>query len=1748
MNALLDAMSHAVLGWVKPDLDETLSQARREIELFVEEPADTSRMFSCADYLHQVQGTLRMLELYAPAMVAEEMERLAKAMQINGVDDHEEACAVLMRGTLLLPDYLERLQNGHRDIPIVLLPLLNEIRTARGEPRLNENVLFAFDPDVRNATEAELNHARSSLAGCNRQLLDTVSNAVKEELLRVKEALDLYLRIGGDITDLKTQIVELSSVADTLAMMGLAVARGLVLKQRDALLSLVESGQQADEALLLDIAGALLHVDASLDNQVASLGSHADEDSGLANIETQRTLDVLVHETISNFTAARECFIAFIESNWDQTRLAKVPGLLSEVGGALSMLELPQAATYLEGIRLYIEYELISKRRVPSARQLDTLADTMASLEYYLEALRERRPGRDDILEITRNSLEALSYWPCPTHEVDSIDTQQSTDILTLPALVATAIPPEEVPSEFAVVEDEIPVKSPELLEPAPELLEPESAQVPDLSLQEPASLVVNEREEVVQVDALDLFVESTPDMVPPQHGEAIALSPLQNNDEISTQSIPVSAPPLLSGGFNDGAGVIIDDDIRDVFLEEFDDELGNLRRLLTVCRETPDNQDSVRQIRRVFHTLKGSGRLVGALTLGDFAWKIEVMLNRVLDGSRSASPAVVALLELACEVVLPEINAALHGQASINADLEAIQGVIDLVASGEDAFYASPDSATGESYIPKMPSQLMDTGTSVSLDRVLLEILETEVSTHLDTINAWLNTAANQPHSVEEPLLRAIHTLNGAFSMTEVPEITEVIQCAEVYMKRLLAMHKQVSVEGVAVLSATATAIADTMTALRSESPRIPSFASLVASLSELIASIPEGQLQLQHVESMQDVLLSSRILADVYDASVNPGEFDVSSAEIEPIASTVDTSSHEVVHQYDDVAVSTLDTVEIDSDRLVSGNPQVFSQAPAEGLELIDFDQTALELVDIFTEESNDLLDHCDNLLAKLHEAPQDREFLISLQRNLHTLKGGARMAGINAIGDLGHSIESMLEAAMADNTSLSRDDMRLLEHSFDHLHQMLTHARQHRVVVMPSHLIEMLKARTQGVAHDGTSDFSTCAAPALVADVSSAQDTVIPSATTDKETQDIQDTVVVDSIVYEPVTLLPPLSSPIPLEGQGKDSLLEHLVQEQVRVRADLLDRLVNHAGEVAIYRSQLEQRLSAFRNAMSELGRTNTRLRDQLRRLDLETEAQIVARYQREQHFVTRDFDPLELDRFSTLQQLSRALNESAADLNGLQGVLEEIARQYNGLLQQQSRVSSELQDGLMRARMVPFNSIVPRLRRVVRQAEADTSKQVHLVLEGTHGELDRNVLDRMVAPLEHMLRNAVAHGLELPEHRRAAGKADEGMITIQLQREGSEIVLKVADDGGGLDRDAIQRRAKQCGLITSDVDLSDVELYALIFTSGFTTYDEVSQFAGRGVGMDVVRSEVSQLGGSVNIDSVPGHGVTFTLRLPQTLAVTQAVFVRIGESTFAIPVASISGIGRIARGRYKANRDSYHYDGEGYALHDLGLLIGQSAVHPDRQEQVPLLLVRAGDLRVAVAVEEILGNHEIVVKPVGLQIASVPGIYGATITGDGSVVVILDLAPLVRRYLSQPIRLDVEEAPVTQTKMPLIMVVDDSLTMRKVTSRVLERHNLSVSLARDGVEALELLEQRIPDLMLLDIEMPRMDGYELVTAMRADDRFKAIPILMVTSRSGDKHRQRAFEIGVQRYLGKPYQELDLMRNVYDLLGDVCVRES
>ncbi len=1807
-SVLRDAIDHTALGWVKPEIDETLRQARLEIEAFAESPGDSERMRACAGYLHQVRGTLCMLELQAPSMVAEEMEQLAEALAADGVSARDDACAALMRGVVQLPDYLERLQGGHRDIPIVLLPLLNDLRGARGVTVIQQNALpgMLFEP-----TEVELEHARGSLAGRNRALLDTVSAALKEDLLRVKDALDLHLRAGlSDVAGLQSQAQALDRIGETLGMLGLGAARSVIQEQRKVVQGMASGERPPNENDLLDVAGALIYIDHSLDNQVARLGLSevgATDSDDLVQQESRKVMAVLAREATANFAQVRSAFVAFVETDWDHAALEPVPRLLGEVTGAMRILQLPEPAGYLEALRRYSQAELIGNAQVPSGRALDTLADALAAMEYYLESLREPHGQRQGLLDKTRDSLEALAYWPLP----DSTREQVAADAAEAEAAAEAA------------------------LEPAAD---------------EPAV-----------ADA------SAPAVVAMQDSR-----------------------PALSAGF-DSAGDEIDDEIREIFLEEVEEEIANLGQLLPTWRRSPDDGELLRPIRRVFHTLKGSGRLVGAKTLGDFSWHVENMLNRVLDGSRPASPAVTGFIDQTCDV-LPLLLSALRGETRITIDLAAMQSVADRLGLGEEVLLDGMPSAGHQPAAPvpsvDMPAVSVDTA-AIHVDAVLLEILETEVGGHLETVHAWLGQARAGRATVTDALLRAIHTLNGAFAMTEVPTVTAFTAPAEGYVKRLMATGTEVSDDGIAVISDVAEAVRASTVALKATPLHVPVYAALARELVGLRDALPEVQLPFGTGDADYDAeraamekaegwrvdaqeaeaarLEAERIAAEQAEGERLAAQAEIGRAEVERIAAEQTHAERLAAEEAEAARVESeriaavlveaerVEAERVEAERIAAEQAEAdrriaeateamqleeqraaaeraeadrriaaanearrmeeeraaaeqaerseaarlaamrlaaeqaeaervvaerlaegaaaaellqaerieseriaAARAEAERLELerdaaaraeaerveserraadaaaaskareqaaftallasatssedpdegLDMDGLDAELVDIFVEEAGDLLDHSDALLAQLRATPEDREAMVGLQRDLHTLKGGARMSGIMPVGELGHAMETLLEAVVAQRAELGQDGVPLLERGFDRLHGMLTRVAARRAVGMPVELIE-----------DFTSRAETPLAIPVVDDDGRA--------------------------FAQPVVRhieLKPLSAPLLIGGMGDDDDIGiRAPQEQVRIRADLLDRLVNYAGEVATYRSRLEQQLGAFRGAAAEMEQTNIRLRDQLRRLDAETEAQIIARYQRAQDTSDSTFDPLELDRFSTLQQLSRALAESAADLVSLHGSMDDLTRQYETLLLQQSRVSSDLQEGLMRTRMVPFDALVPRLRRVIRQAAGDTGKQAQLKLEGAQGELDRNVLERMTAPLEHMLRNAVAHGLESPAGRTSAGKPEEGTIRVVVRREGSEVVLQVSDDGGGLDRNAIRARAAERGLIREEAVLGDSDLDILILEPGFSTAETVSRLAGRGVGMDVVASEVRQLGGTLDIVSTPGRGTTFTLRLPQTLAVTQAVFVKIGDTQYAVPIASVRGVGRITREEMAEKGATYRYGGEDYALHDLGQLVGaNTTARAEGQIQMPLLLVGSGDLRAAVAIDQVVGNREIVVKSGGPQLASVPGIFGATIMGDGGVVVILDVAPLVRRQAVMARDAEPVHAAAEQRRVPLVMVVDDSITMRKVTGRVLERHNFEVATAKDGIDALERMADVIPDLMLLDIEMPRMDGYELATAMKADPRMRDVPIIMITSRTGEKHRQRAIDLGVERYLGKPYQEAELMRNVFDLL--------
>ena len=612
----------------------------------------------------------------------------------------------------------------------------------------------------------------------------------------------------------------------------------------------------------------------------------------------------------------------------------------------------------------------------------------------------------------------------------------------------------------------------------------------------------------------------------------------------------------------------------------------------------------------------------------------------------------------------------------------------------------------------------------------------------------------------------------------------------------------------------------------------------------------------------------------------------------------------------------------------------------------------------------------------------------------------------------------------------------------------------------------------------------------------------------------------------------------------------------LQALVRVRASLLERMAAQAGEVSIRRSRLESELAQMKSALLDLDDNLDRLRAQLRELELQAEAQMGA--QQEQAFKAQqaratDFDPLEFDRYTRFQELTRMLAESVGDVATVQRSLQRNVQSGEDELAAQSRLTRELQDDLLRTRMVEFESLAERLHRVVRQAARDAGRQAKLEIIGSQTELDRSVLERMSGAFEHLLRNSVSHGIEAPEQRLAAGKEAVGTVRVEVHQEGNEVLLNFSDDGAGLNLARIRERGLQLGLIKPEAEalapISDAALMQLIFTPGFSTASQVTELSGRGVGMDVVRAEVSTLGGSIETRSNAGQGTQFALRLPLTTALTQVVLLRSGEQSVAVPASLMDSVQRLPLDQLEAAyaTGSLTFADEVLPFYWLGGLLGQAGRGHAHGKHASVVLVRSAQQRLALHVDEVLGKQEVVVKNLGPQLSRVPGLAGISLLASGDVALIYNPVALASWYgvaaqaqlrelsqLAQAQEAEQVAPPQEEQVAPLVLVVDDSLTVRRVTQRLLEREGYRVQLAKDGLDAMEQLAgEELPALVLSDIEMPRMDGFDLVRNMRADARLAGLPVIMITSRIAQKHRDYAEQLGVNHYLGKPYDEEQLL---------------
>lgn len=617
--------------------------------------------------------------------------------------------------------------------------------------------------------------------------------------------------------------------------------------------------------------------------------------------------------------------------------------------------------------------------------------------------------------------------------------------------------------------------------------------------------------------------------------------------------------------------------------------------------------------------------------------------------------------------------------------------------------------------------------------------------------------------------------------------------------------------------------------------------------------------------------------------------------------------------------------------------------------------------------------------------------------------------------------------------------------------------------------------------------------------------------------------------------------PVAAPLPRSETGKEAAqtLETIsVTPMMRVRSEAIDNLVNEAGEVSIARSRIERQMETFKSALLELTDSVIRLRSQLREAEIEAETQMQSRLNQLQE-THETFDPLEFDRYTRSQELTRMMAESVHDVATVQQGLMANLNETEAALNEQSRMTKQLQQGLMRTRMVRFENISERLHRIVRQTATELKKPADLEIKGEAVEIDRSVLEKMAGPLEHLLRNAIAHGLEDAKKRSSLKKPKVGQIQIQARQEGNEILLSLTDDGSGLDYAKIKAKAASLGMLGGVQESTPSELVSLIFEPGFSTSDDVTQVAGRGVGLDAVRAEITALGGRIEVASESGHGCTFTIYLPLTLAVNQTVLVRVGTEEFLLPAPMVEQVQKIKHSALTSIQEQgqFSWGGRDYPLYYLSHLLGRP-VQPEPQAYTPVMLLRSGARRIALIVDEIRGNREIVVKNIGPQLAGMGSIAGATVMGDGKVMLVLNPVQMAfRETLAAEV---VHAAAAEVTQLPTVMVVDDSLTMRKVISRLLTREGYHPLAAKDGVDALQQLESVLPEVILLDIEMPRMDGFELSRAVRGNPRTAHIPLIVISSRTADKHRKYAEELGVNVYLGKPYQEEELLARIAEFI--------
>jgi len=1775
------------LSWVKGEIDHAIQRSQEALRAFAANSADAGQLKSSQSHLHQAHGALSIVGLEGITRVSEELEGLLAGIETEASLRKSEIFRLVERALNGIRTYLDQLMAGNPNQPLKLYALYRDVVTARGGHADPTDLYYpnlAFRPPKRDKLAGALKTGESdkylreqrgryqrgflkwfkndasgaedmraaieaieaaqgpisqrafwwvSLAFfdalahkalpqdldakqlCNRieqqikRLLEgtpSVAERLMREVLyyvarakpataRVREVQEAYhlsqtiplAESSGDTVEekpaLKSAREHLTHAKDAWNKFASGNSPSL-LAFRDSAAALTDDAEQlgnADltalagevaevatwltsnrgsmsETVALEVATALLllenafaglaHLSGEFAQQAQLLRSRLEDcmlgklrrgapeipllDEMSRKAQERLLMNQVVSEMRANLRTIEQVLDAFFRDTTKRDELASLDKPVHQLLGALEMLGEQRARESLAAAAEEIR-RFSGASHSAGPQDFERIAQILSGLGFYIESLAH---GKID--------FEAAMQ---PIAAARKEDDDAAQPVATVEAQVA------EQQRETASLYEEWKTK------PEDGVLRAELKK--NLAaLQKDAGLIADQKLEDSAGKALKALDKTSTMPLTPFLREAI---------EKITAAAPSPSPEAAK--LIDASAEAIDAELLGVYLEESDEVLATIREHLDTMREQHASKEALTTIRRGFHTLKGSGRMVGLMRLGEAAWAVEQTMNVWVQEERAATPGLLQLIGLAHEYFSDNVKRLKAG--GVSSDERSLVAAAERVRRGEATEQAShqapgapsapvakaaasakakftPAAAAPVQVAPAEPEEFVQLGEH-RVSTTLFAIFSGEARAHTIAIREEHETL-RQHGVVSDGLLRAVHTLAGTSGTVKISALSDLGYALEKALQKLATSE-----------------LSEDEQWLVGEA--IDTIETMVTSVAELHVprAVPELVARLEHIGEQ----------ADVSQESTMPGETQP-TPQSPPSRETENGAAEELVET--GAGDSSLDDLDLD----------ITLERRQRRLD----DDIDPELLQVFIDEAHELIPAVGSAMRDWRDNPDSPALGQALQRVLHTLKGSARMAGAMALGELTHHMETRVENAMSVKT-LPTALFEELETSWDRMGILFERLQKPRA---PEESLPAVALASK---------------PAAVAIESS-------------------------EATPEPASRAPAAAAkPVPLAER------ELQPKALLRVRADIVDRLVNQAGEVAIARSRIEGEMRALKAAMQELTDNVLRLRAQLREIEIQAESQMQSRQELARESM-REFDPLEFDRFTRFQEVTRLMAESVSDVSTVHGNLVNAVDETEKALLAQARLNRDLQQDLMRVRMVPFGSLQERLYRVVRQTAKEVGKRANLDIKGTQVELDRSVLERITGPFEHLLRNAVTHGIETPDKRRAAAKPEIGEIRLELKQEGNEVQLSLSDDGGGLAIDRIREKAIEKGLIGTGTTLSEAEIADFIFNAGFSTATEVSQVAGRGVGMDVVRSEVAALGGRVEMRFTRGQGTRFTIYLPLTLAVTQTVLVRAGSKIYAIPSVMVEQVLQLRQEQLVsayASRQTEWQDRR-YPFHYLPHLLGISDAIAEQKRFSPTLYLRSGTNAIALHVDEMVGsNQEIVVKSIGPQLQRVTGITGATVLGTGEIVLILNPVLLaLKEVAARPAIVHEAPKPQAAATQPTIMVVDDSLTVRKVTGRLLERHGYLVVTARDGVEAMEKLLEVVPDVMLVDIEMPRMDGFDLTRNVRADKRLARVPIIMITSRTADKHQSYAKQIGVSYFLGKPYQEDDLVEKISGFLKD------